>query len=67
MKENLNKKIYKSDKIISYNDLLKYPIQEQIHVKFKKAYVLSFDIIRVFYKEAAVLKVQKLKAKYQRK
>jgi len=43
--EKLNEKIYLTDKTISSNDLMKLPIQDQIQILFKKASVLSFEII----------------------
>jgi len=55
--EKLNEKVYQTDKIISCNDLLKYPLKDQVQIIFKKASVLSYDIIlniiRVVDKEAA--------------
>lgn len=43
--EKLNEKVYQTDKILSCNDLIKLPLADQINIIFKKASVLSFDII----------------------
>lgn len=59
--EKLNEKVYLIEKIISCNDLMKYPLQDQMQIIFKKASVLSFDII------LNVLGVQKETEKTQSK
>lgn len=43
--EKLNEKVYQIEKIISACDILKLPFQSQVEVLFKKAFILSFDIL----------------------
>jgi len=43
--EKLNEKVYQSEKIFSTKDINKLPLEDQVQLIFKKASVVSFDVI----------------------